>query len=125
MRTLIIGAGLGGLCLAHALRRRGLDVEVFERDGSPWDRPQGYRLHIDSDGIQALHQSLDPKLYALFDATSMRALPSTTILDTDLSMLRRAPDHPLPEVDGWPAGAAHARQCQSRDSAPGPADRAG
>ena len=90
-KVLIAGAGLGGLCLAHALRRRDIDVAVFERDTSPWDRPQGYRLHIDSDGVHALHQSLTPELYNLFDATSMKALPFTTIVDTNLAIQRRLP----------------------------------
>jgi 2-polyprenyl-6-methoxyphenol hydroxylase-like FAD-dependent oxidoreductase len=91
-KVVIAGAGLGGLCLAQALRRRNIEVEVFERDRSPWDRPQGYRLHLDLDGISALHQSLTPDLYRLFDATSMKALPFTTIVDTALAVQRRVPD---------------------------------
>jgi 2-polyprenyl-6-methoxyphenol hydroxylase-like FAD-dependent oxidoreductase len=31
-RIMIIGAGTGGLCLAHGLRAAGVDVRVFERD---------------------------------------------------------------------------------------------
>ena len=45
-KVLIIGAGLGGLCLAQSLRQANIDFEVFERDSSPWERPQGYRLHL-------------------------------------------------------------------------------
>ena len=91
LKVLVAGAGLGGLCLAQSLRRHDIDVEVFERDKSPWDRPQGYRLHLDSDGVSALHQSLSADAYRLFDATSMKALPYTTIVDTDLAVLRRLP----------------------------------
>ncbi len=91
LKVLISGAGLGGLCLAHTLRRHDVDVDVFERDTSPWDRPQGYRLHIDSDGVDALYQSLTPDLYTLFDATSMKPLPFTTIVDTNLAIQRRLP----------------------------------
>ena len=91
LRVLIVGAGLGGLCLAQALQQHDVEVAVFERDNSPWDRPQGYRLHIDSDGVQALHQSLTPELYHLFLATSMQALPYTTIVDTHLAIQRRLP----------------------------------
>ena len=90
-KVLIAGAGLGGLCLAQTLRRHDVDVDVFERDTSPWDRPQGYRLHIDADGVDALYQALTPDLYTLFDATSMKPLPFTTIVDTNLAIQRRLP----------------------------------
>ena len=90
LRVLITGAGLGGLCLAQTLlRQRDVEVEIFERDKSLWDRPQGYRLHIDSDGVNALYQSLTPELYKLFDATSMKPLPFTTIVDTKLAIQNR------------------------------------
>ena len=92
LNVVIVGAGLGGLCLAQALRRLNVDVAVFERDRTPWDRPQGYRLHLDSDGINAIHQSLPPALYELFDATSMKPLSFTTIVDTALAVQRRVPD---------------------------------
>ncbi len=91
LKVLIAGAGLGGLCLAQMLRQHDVEVEVFERDTSLWDRPQGYRLHIDSDGVNALYQSLTPELYQLFDATAMKPLPFTTIVDTKLAILNRLP----------------------------------
>ena len=91
-KVIVVGAGLGGLCLTHALRHLNIDVEIFERDKTPWDRPQGYRLHLDSDGISAIHESLSPELYELFDATSMKPLSFTTIVDTALTVQRRVPD---------------------------------
>ncbi len=91
LKVLIVGAGLGGLCLAQALCQHDIDVEVFERDKSLWERPQGYRLHIDSDGVNALYQSLPPELYHLFDATSMKPLPFTTIVDMKLAIQNRVP----------------------------------
>lgn len=99
LRVLVSGAGLGGLCLAQALRRAGVDVEVFERDHSPWDRPQGYRLHMDSDGVGALADALPPALFALFEATAMRAEPFTTLLDTDLAVRQRVRDEVRGEDD--------------------------
>jgi 2-polyprenyl-6-methoxyphenol hydroxylase-like FAD-dependent oxidoreductase len=41
---LIIGAGLGGLALATGLTRQGVRCTLFERDATPRDRLQGYRI---------------------------------------------------------------------------------
>ncbi|MFG1822887.1 FAD-dependent oxidoreductase [Microbispora bryophytorum] len=83
-QVVVIGGGLGGLCLAHGLRTAGIGVTVHERDPSPGHRPQGYRLHLDSRGAGALHQCLPPRLYELFTATA--GLPSrrVTVLDERL-----------------------------------------
>ncbi|MEV2270331.1 FAD-dependent oxidoreductase [Nonomuraea africana] len=68
MRThiAIIGGGIGGLCLAHGLRKAGVEVMVFERDRTPQDRLQGYRVHIDPDGARALHDCLPPRSWQTF-----------------------------------------------------------
>jgi 2-polyprenyl-6-methoxyphenol hydroxylase-like FAD-dependent oxidoreductase len=50
MHVLIIGGGIGGLCLAQGLRRRGVSVAVYERDRTPDARLQGYRLSIEPPG---------------------------------------------------------------------------
>jgi 2-polyprenyl-6-methoxyphenol hydroxylase-like FAD-dependent oxidoreductase len=42
MRILIIGAGLGGLCLAQRLLKAGLEVEVIERNAATADNLAGY-----------------------------------------------------------------------------------
>ncbi|MEV1169318.1 NAD(P)/FAD-dependent oxidoreductase [Nonomuraea sp. NPDC049784] len=62
----IIGGGVGGLCLAQGLRKAGLDVTVYERDRTPADRLQGYRVHIDPNGARALHDCLPPHLWRAF-----------------------------------------------------------
>ena len=41
--VVIIGAGLGGLCLAQGLRTAGIPVQVYERDARPGSRWEGYR----------------------------------------------------------------------------------
>jgi 2-polyprenyl-6-methoxyphenol hydroxylase-like FAD-dependent oxidoreductase len=74
LRVLVIGAGLGGLCLAQGLRKAGVEVAVYERDAGLAVRTQGHRVHIDSRGEQALRQCLPPSLYELFLAT--RGQPS-------------------------------------------------
>ena len=70
MKVLVIGAGIGGLALAQGLRRRGVDVTVFERDRTPTARLQGYRIHINELGSRALHYCLPPELFEAFVATS-------------------------------------------------------
>lgn len=70
LHVLIAGAGIGGLALAHGLRKAGISHTVYERDPSPGHRPQGYRIHIDADGHAALHECLPDHLYELYLATS-------------------------------------------------------
>jgi 2-polyprenyl-6-methoxyphenol hydroxylase-like FAD-dependent oxidoreductase len=89
MRILVVGAGLGGLCLSHSLQRMGAEVSVFDRDASPWARPQGYRLHLDADAVAAIHAAVPNQLYRLFEATTMVPEPFTTIVDTSLAVQRR------------------------------------
>ncbi|MEU4331063.1 hypothetical protein [Nonomuraea dietziae] len=49
-----------------------MDVTVFERDRTPQDRLQGYRVHIDPDGARALHDCLPPRLWRTFLETTGR-----------------------------------------------------
>jgi 2-polyprenyl-6-methoxyphenol hydroxylase-like FAD-dependent oxidoreductase len=65
----IIGGGMGGLCLANGLKKAGISVAVYERDQSPDSRPQGYRIHIDTQGSTALHECLPQHLWDLFRST--------------------------------------------------------
>jgi 2-polyprenyl-6-methoxyphenol hydroxylase-like FAD-dependent oxidoreductase len=67
--VLIIGGGIGGLCLAQGLKRAGISVAVYERDRTITDRLQGYRVHISPTGSRALHACLPPHLFDLFDRT--------------------------------------------------------
>src|SRR5437763_224277 len=54
LKVMIIGAGTGGLCLAHGLKSDNVAVEVFERDYTPSDRLQGYRLSLSATGSVAV-----------------------------------------------------------------------
>jgi 2-polyprenyl-6-methoxyphenol hydroxylase-like FAD-dependent oxidoreductase len=49
----VVGAGIGGPTLAHALRAHGITVTVFDRDPSP-AAAAGYRLHLNPEAITAL-----------------------------------------------------------------------
>jgi 2-polyprenyl-6-methoxyphenol hydroxylase-like FAD-dependent oxidoreductase len=63
---LIIGGGIGGLCLAQGLRRAGIPVTVYERNATRTDWLQGYRIHINPNGSRALHRSLEPAAWQAF-----------------------------------------------------------
>jgi 2-polyprenyl-6-methoxyphenol hydroxylase-like FAD-dependent oxidoreductase len=67
--VVIIGGGLGGLCLAQGLHKAGIGVAVYERDRTRTDRLQGYRVHINPAGSRALHQCMPPDRYNAFVAT--------------------------------------------------------
>lgn len=62
----IIGAGLGGLCLAQGLRHAGVRFDVYERDPATASRDQGYRIRIDAEGQAALSRCLPANLAELF-----------------------------------------------------------
>jgi cation diffusion facilitator CzcD-associated flavoprotein CzcO len=47
LQVLIIGAGTGGLALAHGLKQAGIHASVFERDRIPHDVPGGYRCFFE------------------------------------------------------------------------------
>lgn len=71
--VLIIGAGIGGLCLAHGLRRAGVSVRVYEREPEPGSRWEGYRIHINPVGARSLRACLPDRLWEAFLATSATA----------------------------------------------------
>jgi 2-polyprenyl-6-methoxyphenol hydroxylase-like FAD-dependent oxidoreductase len=65
-RVGIIGGGTGGLCLAQALHKAGVQVSVYERSGVRTDRLQGYRVHINPKGSRALHDCLPAEQWQTF-----------------------------------------------------------
>lgn len=73
MHVLIIGAGTGGLALAHKLKQHGLAVSVYERDLVPNADTGGYRVGISPAGSRALKACVPLENYELFVATSARA----------------------------------------------------
>ncbi|HEY0816577.1 MAG TPA: NAD(P)/FAD-dependent oxidoreductase [Pseudonocardia sp.] len=71
LRVLIVGAGIGGLALGHALvAAGGIDVQICERNRHAADWLDGYRININPHGARALHECLPPTLWAAFVATS-------------------------------------------------------
>ena len=71
-RVLIVGAGTGGLALAHGLKRAGIPVRVFERDVNPTDDRGGFRVGISPAGSRALKACVPPDVFDLFVATCAR-----------------------------------------------------
>src|ERR1700744_774216 len=90
-KVIIIGAGTGGLCLAQGLKASGIEVDVYERDRSSTDRLQGYRLHISSEGSQALESCLPPYLFQEYLETSAKPNDAVTFLDSRLHRLLTIP----------------------------------
>jgi 2-polyprenyl-6-methoxyphenol hydroxylase-like FAD-dependent oxidoreductase len=70
LHVLIVGGGIGGLCLAQGLKRAGVSVAVYERDRDRTDRREGYRLNINPAGSRALHTCLPPAVWDAFVATA-------------------------------------------------------
>ncbi|WP_433435503.1 FAD-dependent oxidoreductase [Nonomuraea sp. CA-141351] len=95
-RVLVIGAGIGGLTLAHALVRTGIDVRVYEADDGTGDRPQGYRIGLASAGMEGLRASLPRRLYELVEATSGSLTGPGLLFDEQLTVLHR-------DLEGPPA----------------------
>jgi 2-polyprenyl-6-methoxyphenol hydroxylase-like FAD-dependent oxidoreductase len=87
LSVMIVGAGTGGLCLAHALRHAGVDVQVYERDRTRVDGLQGYRVGINAHGLAALEAALAPELYATFLATCARTPGHFNMLTERMSEL--------------------------------------
>ena len=80
MKVIIIGGGTGGMCLAHGLRRAGIDVAVHERDRTRTRAAcTATGVGISPNGARALKACLDPELFATFVATT--AAPYDTLAD--------------------------------------------
>jgi 2-polyprenyl-6-methoxyphenol hydroxylase-like FAD-dependent oxidoreductase len=85
MHVMIIGAGTGGLALAHGLKRAGIGVSVYERDVTPRDDQGGYRVGISPAGSRALKACVPPSVYELFVATCARAPRYFNVLTENFS----------------------------------------
>src|SRR5258706_14073159 len=86
----IIGGGIGGLALAQGLKKAGIGVALYERDRTPTDRLQGYRVHISPKGSVALHHCPPPHPLDLLPPPSTPPNPPPPLL--------RHPTHPPPPL---------------------------
>jgi 2-polyprenyl-6-methoxyphenol hydroxylase-like FAD-dependent oxidoreductase len=72
LKIIVVGGGIGGLCLAQGLRKAGVGVEVYERDRTPGHRWEGYRIYVSPTGSRSLRACLPDPLWEAFLATSGR-----------------------------------------------------
>ena len=89
--VMIIGGGLGGLCLAQGLKKAGISVAVYERDRTRNERLQGYRIHIEAMGNRALHDCLPPHLFEVYLKTTGSAGTGLLMCDEQLNHLMAFP----------------------------------
>ena len=70
INVIIIGAGIGGLCLAQGLKKAGIKFTVYERnkDNDTW--LEGYRIHVNPIGSRALYECLPTHLWNAFLAAA-------------------------------------------------------
>ncbi len=87
----IAGAGLGGLCLAQALKKHGISFDVYEKDSAMDSRMQGYRIRIDETGQRALAACLPAELNLLFRQTCSVASSEGQFLNTQLEPIQGRP----------------------------------
>lgn len=70
MRVIVIGAGMGGLTLAHALQHAGIEVVVYDKDAAV-DATGGYRLALDARACEILRRHLSPQRYQALQGSSV------------------------------------------------------
>lgn len=99
-RILIIGGGLGGLCLAQGLKRAGIPFALFERGSRIEQRDQGYRLRINAAGQDALARCLPVDLLYLLYQSATQADADPWCIDEQLKPVSAN------TPQSWASGAA-------------------
>src|ERR1019366_9451541 len=97
MRVVVVGAGLGGLCVAPGLHKAGVDVEVLEARDGIHDAGQGDRINISATGHNALRACLANEQFQAYEHTRHRqADPAVYLYSPVLQLLSRdeAPSAP-------------------------------
>ncbi|MFG2723344.1 FAD-dependent oxidoreductase [Streptomyces sp. NPDC048416] len=104
--VLIIGGGLGGLCLAQGLRKAGLGFAVYERErgSARADRLQDHRIPIGPQGARALYACLPPDAWEEFAAHTQRGGRSAFVTE----QLRELLVLPQPAPGRTPQRSHHA-----------------
>jgi 2-polyprenyl-6-methoxyphenol hydroxylase-like FAD-dependent oxidoreductase len=92
LHVLVAGGGLSGLAVAQGMLKSGHTVEVFERDAD-LDRKQGYYLHFNQLGGEALRRVLPDDLFELYLDTSRESYDriESIVLNKELVELSSQP----------------------------------
>jgi 2-polyprenyl-6-methoxyphenol hydroxylase-like FAD-dependent oxidoreductase len=106
--VLIVGGGIGGLCLVQGLKRAGISAAVYERDRTPAARSQGYRLNLEPAGARALHACMPTHIWDLLVAAAGDPGPRMGVFDEQLRELLQE------DESGAVADPAHAHHAVSR-----------
>jgi 2-polyprenyl-6-methoxyphenol hydroxylase-like FAD-dependent oxidoreductase len=89
MHAIVIGGGIGGLCLAQGLQKAGVSVAVYEKGErhppSSWQ--QGYQIHLNAAGSAALEECLPPAIRDLFAAEALRPSAGAQALTEQLEQI--------------------------------------
>lgn len=113
LHVLIAGGGIGGLCLAQALKKAGIRFSVFEREDDV--AKSGYRLHMNMDGGEALKKCLPENLYQLYIQTSRKnpRREMAVLIDEQLNEVGVRPHIGAPNDKDFPHTAVNRRTlCQ-------------
>ena len=102
--VIIVGGGIGGLCLAQALKKADVPCRVYERDESPDSRLQGYRLNVEPFGAHALRDCLPGPLWELLVQASGDPGPGMGVFTQRMRPLMYEPGTDQPD----PVDRAHA-----------------
>jgi salicylate hydroxylase len=70
----VIGAGIGGLCLAQNLKKNGLHVAVYERNHGGTYLAEGYWIEVNREGIVSLRECLTSRHFDALMATGRRTV---------------------------------------------------
>ncbi|WP_174184053.1 FAD-dependent monooxygenase [Nocardia barduliensis] len=103
IKVVVLGAGIGGLTTAAALRHAGFGVELYE--AGPQLRAQGFGLSVQANGINALRTlglGIDEQLLELGGRVE-----TFRFCNPDGSPIRVLPVHRLDAQLGAPAVALH------------------